>query len=175
MADLAAASDALAAAINALAVAINALPADGAREAFTRCCGSQRWVAGMLARRPFASAEDLFAAADAIWAVLDSADWLEAFSHHPAIGATGARGFSAREQAQVAEAPAPTLQELEALNRRYRERFGFVFLVCATGKSAGEMLALLRARIDNPADVELRIAAAEQAKITRLRLEKLAP
>jgi len=158
-----------------LAAAINALPADAARDAFARCCGSRRWVAGMLARRPFASADDLFAAADAIWTGLERADHLEAFSHHPAIGASGARGFSAREQAQVALAPATTLQDLESLNRRYREHFGFVFLVCATGKSADEMLAMLRARIDNPAEVELGIAAAEQAKITRLRLEKLAP
>jgi 2-oxo-4-hydroxy-4-carboxy-5-ureidoimidazoline decarboxylase len=158
-----------------LAAAINTLSAGDAREAFTRCCGSRRWVDGMLARRPFASADELFAAADAIWAGLDRADLLEAFAHHPAIGAVGARGFSAREQAQVAEASAATLQELETLNRRYRERFGFVFLVCATGKSADEMLALLQARIDNAADVELRIAAGEQAKITRLRLEKLAP
>ncbi len=158
-----------------LAAAINALTPDTARDAFTRCCGSRRWVAGMLARRPFASADELFAAADSIWAALERADYLEAFSHHPAIGASGARGFSAREQAQVAQAPAATLQELETLNRRYRERFGFVFLVCASGKSADEMLALLRARIDNPADVELRIAAGEQGKITRLRLEKLVP
>ena len=158
-----------------LAAAINALSPGEAGDAFTRCCGSRRWVDGMLARRPFSSADDLFAAADAIWAGLERADFLEAFAHHPAIGATGARGFSAGEQAQVAQASAATLQDLAALNHRYRERFGFVFLVCATGKSADEMLALLRARIDNPADVELRIAAAEQAKITRLRLEKLAP
>jgi 2-oxo-4-hydroxy-4-carboxy-5-ureidoimidazoline decarboxylase len=158
-----------------LAAAIDALSPSDAREALTRCCGSQRWVDGMLARRPFASADQLFAAADAIWAGLDRADFLEAFAHHPAIGAAGARGFSAREQAQVAQAPAATCQDLETLNRRYHERFGFVFLVCATGKSADQMLALLRARIDNPADVELRIAAGEQAKITRLRLEKLAP
>ena len=158
-----------------LAAAVNTLSPGDAREAFTRCCGSRRWVDGMLARRPFASADELFAAADEIWAGLDRADLLEAFAHHPAIGAAGARGFSAREQAQVAQASAATLQELETLNRRYRERFGFVFLVCATGKSASEMLALLQARIDNAADVELRIAAGEQAKITRLRLEKLAP
>jgi OHCU decarboxylase len=158
-----------------VAAAINVLMPDAARDAFTRCCGSRRWVGGMLVRRPFTSADDLFAAADAIWAGLERADYLEAFSHHPAIGASGARGFSAHEQAQVAQASAATLQDLETLNRRYRERFGFVFLVCATGKSADEMLALLRARIDNPADVELQIAAGEQAKITRLRLETLAP
>jgi 2-oxo-4-hydroxy-4-carboxy-5-ureidoimidazoline decarboxylase len=158
-----------------LAAAINTLSPSDAREAFTRCCGSQRWVDGMLARRPFTSADQLLAAADAIWAGLDRADFLEAFAHHPAIGAAGARGFSAREQAQVAQASAATRQDLETLNLRYRERFGFVFLVCATGKSADEMLALLRARIDSPADVELRIAAGEQAKITRLRLEKLSP
>jgi 2-oxo-4-hydroxy-4-carboxy-5-ureidoimidazoline decarboxylase len=136
-----------------LAAAINALPAGEARDALARCCGSRRWVEGMLARRPFSSADDLFAAADAIWTGLEDADFLEAFSHHPAIGATAGRGFSASEQAQVAHAAAATLQELETLNRRYREHFGFVFLVCATGKSAGEMLALLRARIDNPAGV----------------------
>jgi 2-oxo-4-hydroxy-4-carboxy-5-ureidoimidazoline decarboxylase len=158
-----------------VATAINALPDGDARHAFTRCCGSRRWVEGMLARRPFSSANELFAAADAIWGGLERADFLEAFAHHPAIGATGARGFSAGEQAQVAQASATTLGELETLNLHYRERFGFVFLVCATGKSADEMLALLRARIDNAADVELRIAAGEQAKITRLRLEKLSP
>ena len=158
-----------------LVAAINALSPSDARDAFTRCCGSQRWVDGMLARRPFSSADQLFTAAEAIWSGLERADFLEAFAHHPAIGGAGARGFSAREQAQVAQASAPTLQELETLNRRYRERFGFVFLVCATGKSADQMLALLRARIDNPAEVELQIAVGEQAKITRLRLEKLAP
>jgi 2-oxo-4-hydroxy-4-carboxy-5-ureidoimidazoline decarboxylase len=160
---------------NGVAAALNALPVDEAHAALARCCGSTRWAAAMVARRPFSSPEDLFAAADTIWAGLERADYLEAFSHHPAIGAARASGLAAREQAQVAHAGAATLQALEALNRAYRDRFGFVFLVCATGRSADEMLALLRARIDNPAEIELRIAAAEQAKITRLRLEKLVP
>jgi 2-oxo-4-hydroxy-4-carboxy-5-ureidoimidazoline decarboxylase len=180
-ADADAESDAGRRARTAVHTALNALSAEQARAAFARCCGSTRWTDGMLARRPFSTAAALFSAADAVWAGLDRADYLQAFSHHPAIGAragdrqTAAGSFSAQEQAQVAQAGATTLQALAALNRDYQQRFGFVFLVCATGKSADQMLALLRARIDNPPEIELRIAAGEQAKITRLRLEKLAP
>jgi len=167
----------------AIHTALNALPAAGARAALARCCGSARWADAMLARRPFSSMDDLLATADAVWDALDDTDHLEAFAHHPAIGAPVASDrpaapggdFSAQEQGQVAQAGAATLQALAALNHAYQQRFGFVFLVCATGKSADEMLALLRARLDNPRPLELRIAAGEQAKITRLRLEKLVP
>ena len=161
--------------------AFNALCDADARAALLRCCGSRRWADAMLARRPFASMADLLAAADAVWAGLDRADWLEAFAAHPRIGDLGGlrkkfaatAHWSAGEQAGVAGAGEDVLRELAEGNRRYEERFGHIFIVCATGKTAAEMLRLLRARLPNEPAAELAVAAAEQAKITRLRLEKL--
>ena len=155
--------------------------ADEARRLLATCCGSRRWVDRMLARRPFGSRVDLLTAARDEWNVLESADWREAFAHHPKIGdrdALAARfpathELSAREQAGIAGATAAVLDALAEGNRRYEEKFGYVFIVCATGKSANEMLALLEARLPNDEATELRIAAAEQAKITELRLQKL--
>lgn len=135
----------------------------------------------MLARRPFANEEAVGHAASEIEASLQRADWLEAFTAHPRIGdldslkkkfaatATWAEG----EQAGVAGAADEVLLALAEGNRLYEQRFGHIFIVCATGKSAVEMLTLLRARLPNSPEDELGIAAAEQAKITRLRLEKL--
>ena len=161
--------------------AFNALCDADARAALLSCCGSRRWADAMLARRPFASMADLLAAADAVWAGLDRADWLEAFAAHPRIGDLGGlrkkfaatAHWSAGEQAGVAGAGEDVLRELAEGNRRYEERFGHIFIVCATGKTAAEMLRLLRARLPNEPAAELAVAAAEQAKITRLRLEKL--
>lgn len=157
---------------------VNGLGADDARRELARCCGSSAWVAEMLARRPFASAAELYAVAETVWRGLSRRDFLEAFSQHPPIGQghdrDAAGDWSAEEQARVADAPADVAVALAAANRAYAARFGYIFIVCATGKTADEMLRLLRARLDNtPAD-ELALAAAEQAKITRLRLEKLA-
>ncbi len=111
------------------------------------------------------------------------ADWLQAFASHPRIGdrdalrakfaATGA--WTAHEQSGVDGAPEDLLGELAEENCRYEARFGYIFIVCATGKTAGEMLALLKERLTNDAGLELKIAAGEQAKITRIRLEKFAP
>jgi OHCU decarboxylase len=160
---------------------VNELSEAEARAALARCCGSARWVTGMLARRPFASDDALYAAADEIWGALGRDDLLEAFSHHPQIGQSTAntrteatRAWSAEEQSRAAGAPADTAAALRALNQTYADRFGHIFIVCATGKSADEILAALRARLDNPPDAELAVAAAEQALITRLRLGKLA-
>jgi 2-oxo-4-hydroxy-4-carboxy-5-ureidoimidazoline decarboxylase len=162
---------------------LNVLEPDAARVALHRCCGSARWVERMLARRPFESLQSLYAAAETVWADLDRADYLEAFAAHPRIGADLAAlkarfattaAWSQAEQAAVAAADAGTLEALRAANVAYADRFGFIFIVCATGKSAQEMLSLLQARLHNEPDAELRVAAAEQAKITRLRLEKLA-
>ena len=155
--------------------------ADEARRLLATCCGSRRWVDRMLARRPFGSRVDLLTTAREEWNVLESADWREAFAHHPKIGdrdALAARfpathELSAREQAGIAGATAAVLDALAEGNRRYEEKFGYVFIVCATGKSANEMLALLEARLPNDEATELRIAAAEQAKITELRLLRL--
>jgi OHCU decarboxylase len=153
---------------------LNAMAMEDARRALGRCCGSARWVEGMLARRPFSSEDELDACADAVWAVLGRADYLEAFAQHPAIGTSTASAWSAQEQSRVAEAGADTVASLRDLNQTYARRFGYTFIVCATGKRADEMLAQLRARLDNQPEAELAVAAAEQAKITRLRLHKLA-
>jgi allantoicase len=148
-------------------------------DALLRCCGSRRWAAEVLAGRPYLSRTHLLGAAAQIWWHLHERDWLEAFSHHPRIGADtetlrqrfGATAdLSAREQAGASGADPVTLAALAAENQAYEERFGHVFLICATGLSAGTMLAALRARMGNPAANELRIAAGEQAKIMRLRL-----
>jgi 2-oxo-4-hydroxy-4-carboxy-5-ureidoimidazoline decarboxylase len=161
---------------------LNALSAADAAVALARCCASSRWVDRMLALRPYPSTERLYRAADAQWSDLSRDDYLEAFAHHPAIGADLAKlrekfaataSWSGEEQAGVHAADEATLLALRDGNARYRERFGHVFLVCATGKSAAEMLQLLQARIDNTPDDELALAAAEQAKITRIRLGKL--
>lgn len=127
----------------------------------------------MVAARPFESAGAVFDASDRIWRSLGRDDWLEAFAAHPRIGARAATGWSAREQAGVAAAGEPTRARLVDANREYDRRFGHVFIVCATGKTADEMLALLQARLGNDRATELAIAAEEQRKITRLRLEKL--
>ena len=147
-----------------------------------RCCGARRWVEGMLARRPFADDAALLAAADEVWAQREDADVLEALSHHPEIGAdldklrqrfASTVSWSAAEQGAVASADEATLVALRDANVEYASKFGHTFVVCATGKSAAQMLEILRARLPNdPAD-ELRVAAQEQAKITKLRLEKL--
>jgi allantoicase len=161
---------------------LNALSIDEARAALLRCCGATRWAAWLLTQRPFASTEALFKAAAGVWTQMEKADMLEAFSHHPEIGSdiaalrqrfASTAAWATAEQAGVAGADDATLEALREGNVRYREKFGYVFLVCATGKTAAEMLALLRARLAHDPDAELHVAAAEQAKITRLRLEKL--
>jgi allantoicase len=163
---------------------LNALSIEDARAALLRCCGATRWAGWMLAQRPFASTDALFKAAAGVWTQMEKADIVEAFAHHPEIGGDLAAlqrrfpttaAWSTTEQSGVSDADRATLEALRDGNAAYRERFGYLFIVCATGKSAPEMLALLRARLGNEPDAELRIAAGEQAKITRLRLEKLTP
>ncbi len=135
----------------------------------------------MTAGRPFQTADELLAQADQVWWSLSEADWLEAFRAHPKIGekkaaapqSAEAQKWSAQEQSGVARASAQTMNELAERNREYEDRFGFIFIVCASGKSSEEMLELINERIRNDAETELRSAAAEQSKITRLRLEKL--
>jgi 2-oxo-4-hydroxy-4-carboxy-5-ureidoimidazoline decarboxylase len=161
---------------------LNALNGAEAERALFRCCGSTHWVRAMLAERPFPSSAALFRAAERHLGALGPADHLEAFSHHPQIGEDLAAlkqrfahtlSLSSAEQSGVAAADEQTLLALRDGNRAYRERFGFIFIVCATGKSAQELLAALRERIGNDPGVELAIAAGEQAKIARLRLEGL--
>jgi 2-oxo-4-hydroxy-4-carboxy-5-ureidoimidazoline decarboxylase len=155
--------------------------ADEARRLLQACCGSTRWVERMLACRPFGGLDRLLSTARTEWFALTPADWREAFGHHPAIGDRDSlrRRFptthhlSEREQSGVAVASEAVLEALSEGNRTYAARFGYMFIVCATGRTADEMLAILRARLDNDAETELRVAAEEQAKITALRLEKL--
>jgi OHCU decarboxylase len=160
---------------------LNALPADRAAELLRACCGASRWVAGMVNRRPFFSRDAVLRAADDEWSAMGESDWLEAFSHHPRIGETApaaggsatARGWSASEQASVVSAADEVRIGIARLNHDYEARFGFIYIVCATGKSAGELLAFARKRLHHDRETELRVAAEEQRKITRLRLEKL--
>lgn len=161
---------------------LDAMSEDEARQALARCCGATRWVEGMLARRPFRDRETLMRAADEVWSAMEREDVLEAFTHHPRIGADLAalrekfaptKAWSAGEQAGVNTADEETLRALRDGNVAYEERYGHIFIVCATGKSASEMLEILRARMDNDPARELAIAAGEQAKITKIRLDKL--
>ena len=137
------------------------------------CCGSRKWVAGMLARLPFADAGAALAAAAQVWWSLAPADWREAFAAHPRIGEKSADRQASREQSGVQSAGAATLARMAEANREYEQRFGYIYIVCATGKSADEMLAILESRLGADPDSELRTAAAEQLKITRIRLQKL--
>jgi OHCU decarboxylase len=162
---------------------LNALDDEGAAGAFLRCCGSTRWARRMTAARPFADAGAMAVVADVLWAALDREDWLEAFAAHPRIGAGAAGGvgragesvggWSDEEQAGVAGAAGQTRRRLAEANRDYEARFGYIFIVCATGRTADKMLALLEGRLRHDPGEELRAAAEEQRKITRLRLNKL--
>lgn len=160
---------------------LNESPAERAAEVFRSCCGSAQWVAVMSARRPFASADDILMQADDVWRSLGPDDWREAFAHHPRIGerrseapqTERASSWSAGEQANVVTAAASVQEELARVNRDYETRFGHIYIVCAAGKSATELLALARLRMNNEPSAELRLAAGEQRKITHLRLQKL--
>jgi 2-oxo-4-hydroxy-4-carboxy-5-ureidoimidazoline decarboxylase len=154
---------------------------DTAQEELIRCCGSRRWASQLLAQRHFDSKEQLLNLSNHIWQGLKKEDWLEAFSHHPKIGGVDTlrekfattRQWAEGEQRGVQEASEATLNALAEGNAAYEEKFGYIFIVCATGKTAGEMLALLKARLGNAPDDEINVAMLEQNKITHLRLEKL--
>jgi 2-oxo-4-hydroxy-4-carboxy-5-ureidoimidazoline decarboxylase len=160
---------------------LNALSPEEARAELLRCCGASRWAEGMVRARPFRDASHLLAEGERLWASMGPEDWHEAFRHHPRIGDlsrlrerfASTASWSSQEQLGVADAKESVLQALAEGNRAYEERFGFIFLVCASGKSAAEMLSLLRERLKHEPAQELRIAADEQCKILRIRLEKL--
>ena len=154
-------------------------------ESLHRCCGSTRWAQELSSRigsETLSSTEAVFTLSEKIWFTMDKADYLEAFSHHPQIGADPDKlrerfqkthTWSANEQSGMSGASESTIMKLAQGNTDYLDKFGYIFIVCATGKSADEMLALLEARLLNHPKDELKNAAAEQAKITRLRMEKL--
>lgn len=148
---------------------------------FLDCCGSQNWARQMTAARPFADVTELIKQAEQIWLNLATDDWLEAFAAHPKIGARKAApkqqaqsaDWSRGEQAGTHDAADSILEALAEANRLYEKKFGYIFIVCATGKSAEEMLDICRRRLKNDADSEIRIAADEQRKITEIRLKKM--
>jgi 2-oxo-4-hydroxy-4-carboxy-5-ureidoimidazoline decarboxylase len=153
------------------------------REAALRlraCCGAHRWVEQMMAARPFGSAARARSEADRIWSTLGPEDWLEAFAHHPRIGERKAAmpdarsaTLSAAEQAGISTADAEVKAELARVNAEYERRFGFIYIVCASGRSAAALLDVARSRLDNDRETELRIAAEEQHRIMQLRLARL--
>ncbi len=160
---------------------LNQLPQAELIEHLSHCCGASHWVQAMAHFQPFASIDLLHEISDTIWTELDEEDYLEAFTHHPMIGDLEAlkkkfadtAQWAGQEQSGSNSASESTLQSLQQANRDYLKKFGFIFIVCATGKTADQMLTLLLQRLDNDHSTELSIAAEEQNKITHLRLEKL--
>ena len=160
---------------------LNNLPRKQAMARFGDCCAATPWVQGMTDSRPFANRDAMLARSESLWPTLTERDWLQAFEAHPRIGNVDSlrkkyastRELASGEQAGAHQAPEEVLQCLKAGNDAYLEKFGFIFIVCATGKSAQQMLSLLEARLPNSREQELENAAREQAKITAIRLEKL--
>ena len=166
---------------------LNALDREAAEQVFLRCCGSTRWAREMASRRPFRDAGVMAREAEGLSRDLEAADWLEAFAAHPRIGESPGVGgagraaragesesdWPAREQAGMDAATDAVRQRLAAANREYEARFGFLYIVCATGKTPSQMLDIAERRLTHSPDEELRTAAGEQLQITRLRLAKL--
>ena len=160
---------------------LNSLDIDSARDFFRQCCTSNHWLESMVNNRPYFSQDELLSTADKSWLTCGEKDFLQAFEGHPKIGDVNSlkakyantRDMAGHEQSGASTASDETLKALADGNTAYETRFGYIFIVCATGKSADEMLSLLNDRLDNQPENELKIAAAEQHKITRLRLNKL--
>jgi 2-oxo-4-hydroxy-4-carboxy-5-ureidoimidazoline decarboxylase len=159
---------------------LNRAPRNDAERALRACCNSGRWVEALLALRPFTSVDALAKASDIAWRQTGPNDWREAIAGHPRIGERSAPSaddrsgnWSVREQSAIDTASDATRAELAAANREYEARFGHIFLVSATGKSASELLDIVRRRLQNEPDAELAIAGEELRQIARLRLEKL--
>lgn len=159
----------------------NELSVSDAIEQLNSCCTSTQWQDLVVKGRPFSTKEELMLKQEELWNTLEKNDFLEAFDGHPKIGDVNSlkekyahtKSLAAGEQSGVDSATDEIIQELADFNSKYEEKYGYIFIVCATGKSAGEMLEILKSRMNNEADEELKIAAGEQAKITKIRLEKL--
>jgi 2-oxo-4-hydroxy-4-carboxy-5-ureidoimidazoline decarboxylase len=159
----------------------NSIPESQAFENLKACCHCQLWCQDMLKHRPFSNVDAVLKQSEKSWAALGEAEWLEAFSGHPKIGDLASlktrfastSHLASQEQGSVSQADAAILAQLAEGNAAYETRFGFIFIVCATGKTASEMLDLLKKRLSNSREDELKTAAAEQLKITKLRLQKL--
>jgi len=166
--------------LNHVLAAWNAAPPAQAATEILPCCGSTAWADKLAGRRPFPDTASLLAASDEIWRDLAPADWLQAFRSHPRIGESSAQtpaplrssGWSQQEQSSVAVAQDDSKRALREANRTYEAKFGHIFIVSAMGKSASEILAILRRRMHNEGGAELREAAEQQRQITQLRLKK---
>ncbi len=165
--------------MNAMLAAWNAADEAAALDAMIACCGARRWAAAMVAERPIENLEKLFATADQIWSTMEMQDWMEAVACHPRIGERKAAHaiaksmeWSRQEQSTASGADQRILARLAEANAVYEERFGFTYIVCATGRSAEEMLAILERRLKNNRETELREAAGQQQRITEIRLRK---
>ena len=160
---------------------LNSLTSSEAMTQFKLCCGASNWVRIMENNRPFDSTDNLFQKAESIWFSLSTDDWLEAFIHHPKIGNIDSlwnkfhntKSLSENEQFGVNDASENTLIKLAKLNQLYEDKYGFIFIVCATGKSSKEMLALIKKRLENNPETEMQNAVIEQNKITQIRLQKI--
>ncbi len=160
---------------------LNGLASSEAAAQFNLCCGATNWIKIMNQSRPFQNKNEVYQQAESIWLSLSSEDWLEAFTHHPKIGNINSlrkkfqntKSISKNEQSGVNNATESTLKNLAESNQLYEDKFGFIFIVCATGKSSDEMLALIKMRLNNNAKIEMQNAAKEQNKITQLRLKTL--
>ena len=158
----------------------NGLPQEEAAREIVACCGSGTWSAKMASKRPIQDEATLLALSDEIWRALSEADWLEAFRSHPRIGepspdktvAPQSSAWSEQEQQKAAAADEAVKMALKWGNREYEQRFGRIFIVCATGKSANEILEILRRRLHNDDATELQLAAEEQQKIMHIRMKK---
>jgi OHCU decarboxylase len=165
--------------MNRVVAAWNEASEPEAMAAMLACCGAKRWAEKMVASRPIGDIAELNAAADRAWAGMAEPDWLEAFACHPRIGERKAgngsaqsQAWSTQEQSGAKDAREQVLGELAADNALYQERFGFTYIVCATGKSAEEMLSILKRRLGNDRDAELKEAAEQQRQIMQIRLGK---
>lgn len=165
--------------MNAKLAAWNEAGEDQALAVMLACCGARRWASGMVAARPVDTVGALSATADRVWAAMGETDWIEAFACHPRIGerktahaSAQSAAWSQQEQSGVNDAEACVLAELAEANAQYQQRFGFTYVVCATGKSACEMLEILKRRLSNSREAELRQAAEQQRQIVQIRLGK---
>ncbi len=165
--------------MNAMLAAWNAASRADALEAMLACCGARRWAEAMVEKRPMQNIVALSEEADRAWTTMKDGDLIEAFACHPRIGertrghmATQSAVWSRQEQSSADAADAHVMTELAALNELYEQRFGFTYIVCATGKSAEEMLAILKRRLESDRALELREAAEQQRLILQIRLGK---
>jgi 2-oxo-4-hydroxy-4-carboxy-5-ureidoimidazoline decarboxylase len=160
---------------------LNTLPKEQLKEELGKCCGSGAWVEKMIGFFPADDLVELLEDAEEQWSLCSEADWKEAFAHHPKIGDAeslkkkfaSTADWASGEQAGVNAASDEMIEALAEGNRKYEEKFGYIFIICATGKSAKEMLAALQSRLFNSPEVEIEVASDEQNKITKLRIEKL--